>query len=64
VVDEHGGSEAVDDHLAVAVAEEVGDETVGISLVGYLLCHARTVILTDACALADGPGGVAAGGVD
>ena len=64
VVEEHGGAEAVDDHVFGAVAEEVGDEAVGVALVGDGLGHARAFVLADADAFAEGSGGVAAGGVD
>ncbi len=64
VIHEHSRAEAVDDHVAFAVTEEVGDMAVGVAKIRDSLCHTRTVILTDPRAFADGPRSVATGGVD
>jgi hypothetical protein len=64
VIDEHGCTETVNDHVAVAVSEEIGDKSVSIALVSDVLCHAGTVILTDAFTLLDGACCVATGGMN
>jgi len=64
VVDEHGGAVAVDDHRAVAESKEVGDGRGLVGDVGFVLAEAVAGVLGDALTLADGRGGVAAGGVD
>ena len=64
VVEEHGGAEAVDDVALVAEAEEVGDGTVGVALVGKVFGDACASVLEDAAATWDGVEGVAAGGMD
>lgn len=64
MVDEHGGTEAVDDFAVVADGEEVGDVAFGVALVGGGLGEAGAVVFEDACAFADGGKGVAAGTVD
>lgn len=64
VIDEHGGTEAVDDLAVVADGEEVGDVAFGVALVCGGFGEAGAVVFEDACALADGREGVAAGAVD
>ena len=65
VVEEHRCTETVDDvALCPPKPEEVGDVAVGVTVVGFLLRSARSIVLDDAGAAPDGVQCVAAGGVD
>jgi len=64
VVDEHGGTEAVDDNGAVAQSKEVGDGVIFVKCVGLLFADAAAGVFGEAFALTDECGGVATGGVD
>ena len=64
VVEEHAGAEAVDDLVAVADAEEVGDDALGVADVGEPFGEVGAVVFEDALAFADGVERDAAGGVD
>ena len=64
VVEEHAGAEAVNDLVAVADAEEVGDDALGVADICEAFGEMWAVILEDALAFADGVERDAAGGVD
>ena len=64
VVEEHGGAKAVDHGVAVANAEEIGDGTFAVTVVGLGLGKTGAVVFEDTRTFADGIEGVAAGTVD
>ena len=64
MVDEHGGSEAVNNLTFLPDSEEIGDDAVGVAVVGGLFGNARAVVLDDAGAAANRVKRVAPGGMD
>lgn len=64
MVDKHCCAEAVDDLAFGSAAEEIGDEAVLISLIGFVFGEAGAVVLADADAFFEGARGVAACCVD
>jgi len=55
---------AVDDHVAFSQSKEVGDGRGFVRNVGFGLGEEVAGVLGDTLSLADGGGGIAAGGVD